>query len=120
MRHAERGRDGDLHDRAGQRDPAHRQQVVQREVQADAEHQQHHADLGELARELDVGDEAGRGRADDDAGDEVADQRRQLQPRGDEAHDQREAQGGGDGGDQADVVRHADATDSIQPRILTA
>ena len=29
---------------------AHRQQVVEREVQADAEHQQHHADLGQLRR----------------------------------------------------------------------
>jgi hypothetical protein len=32
----------------GMRDLAHREQVVQREMQADAEHQQHHADLGQL------------------------------------------------------------------------
>ena len=61
---------------------AHRQQVVEREVQPDAEHQQHHADLGELARELDVGDEARRGGPDHDAGEQVADQRRQPQPHG--------------------------------------
>ena len=47
-------------------------------MQPDAEHHQHHADLGELAGELDVGDEARRGRADDDAGDEIADERRQA------------------------------------------
>ena len=46
---AQRRRDGDLHDRAGQGDAAHGEQVLKREVQADAEHQQHHADLGELA-----------------------------------------------------------------------
>ena len=37
----------------------------EREVQPDAEHQQHHADLGELAGELEIGDEARRGRADE-------------------------------------------------------
>ena len=40
-------------------------------MQAHAEHQQHHADFGELLRESDVGDETRRRRADDDAGDEI-------------------------------------------------
>ena len=35
---------------------AHSQQVVERKMQADAEHQQHHADFGELVRKLDIGD----------------------------------------------------------------
>ena len=48
-RHAERRGDRDLDHRARHRDPAHLEQVVEREVQTDAEHQQHHADLGELA-----------------------------------------------------------------------
>ena len=72
---------------------SHREQVVEREVQADAEHQQHHADLGELPREVDIGDEARRGRPDEDAGEQIADQRRQLQARRDEAEDQRQAEG---------------------------
>ena len=54
-------------------------------MQTDAEHQQHHADLGELARQLGVGDEARRGGTNDDAGDQVTDQRRQLQAGGDKA-----------------------------------
>ena len=45
------GRDGALHDRARHRDPAHRQQLVDVEVQPDAEHQQDHADLRELLGE---------------------------------------------------------------------
>ena len=42
------GGDGDLRDGAGQRDGAHRQQVLEREVQADAEHQQDDADFREF------------------------------------------------------------------------
>src|SRR5205809_5988467 len=38
---------GDLDKRAGQRNPAHSQQVVQGKMQPDAEHQQHPADFGE-------------------------------------------------------------------------
>ncbi len=53
-------------------------------MQTDAEHQEHHADLGELLRELDVRDEAGRRWADDHAGDQIADERGQLEPDGDE------------------------------------
>ena len=57
----------DLHERAGHRDRAHRQQVAQREMQADAEHQQDDADLGQLAGEVLIGDEARRERSDHDA-----------------------------------------------------
>ena len=60
---AEQGGEGDLHDRAGHGDAAHRQQVLQRKMQADAEHQQDDADFGELRRQALVGDEAGRMRA---------------------------------------------------------
>jgi len=105
-RHAEQRGDGDLHDGAGQGNLAHRQQVVDRKMQADAEHQQHHADLGELAGQFHVGNKAGRVRTDQHAGNQIADQRRQFQPRGDEAEDQRQPEGGGDGGDQIDAVGH--------------
>ncbi len=48
----------------------------EREMQADAEHQQDDADLGQLVGELLVGDEAGRERPDQHAGQQIADQRR--------------------------------------------
>ena len=67
------GPDHDLHDRAGDRDGAHRQKLVQRELQPDAEHQQDDADFGELVGDVLVGDEARRERADDDAGQQVPD-----------------------------------------------
>jgi hypothetical protein len=46
---AQRGRDRDLAHGAGDGDLADREQVLDREVQADAEHQEDDADLGELA-----------------------------------------------------------------------
>jgi hypothetical protein len=55
---AEEGSRRDLHGRARQRDPADRQQVVEGEVDPHTEHQQDHADLGELLGQLHVGDES--------------------------------------------------------------
>ena len=49
---------------------------------------------------LDIGDEARREGADDHARQQVADQRRQPQPRREEAEHQRQAEAGGDGVDQ--------------------
>ncbi len=60
---AEAGGAGDLHQRAGNGDGADREQVLEREMEAHAEHQQDHADLGELLGETFVGDEARRVRA---------------------------------------------------------
>ena len=83
---AERGGDDDLPDRAGDRDRAHRQQVGEREVQPDAEHQQHHADLGELRRRAPTSaTKPGVTGPMTMPGEQVADQRRQPQPRRDEA-----------------------------------
>jgi hypothetical protein len=56
-------------------------------VQADPEHQQHHADFGQLAGQHRICHEARRGRADD-AGRQIADQRRQFEARGDIAEQQ--------------------------------
>ena len=50
-RHAEQRGADDLHDGAGNGDGAHREQLLEREVQAHAEHQKNDADLGELAGE---------------------------------------------------------------------
>ena len=56
--HAEQGGAGDLDDGAGDGDLLDREQILEREVQADAEHQENDADLGELAGEILVGDDS--------------------------------------------------------------
>ena len=48
-------------------------------MQADAEHQQDHADLGELRGERLIADEAWRVRADEHAGKQITDDGRQAQ-----------------------------------------
>ena len=57
---AQRRRDQALDDGAGDRDLADREQLLDVKLQADAEHQQDDADLGELLGERAVGDEARR------------------------------------------------------------
>ena len=97
----------DLANRTGDGDPPHGHEVGEREMQADAEHQQDHADLGELSRHRRIGDEAGRVRAHEDAGQQVADERRKPQLARDESEDEREHEPCRKGCDQRDVVRHA-------------
>jgi hypothetical protein len=48
-------------------------------MQADTEHQQDHADLGQFRRKRLVRDQAGREGSERDAGDQVTDDRRQAQ-----------------------------------------
>jgi hypothetical protein len=73
-RGAEPRGDGALDDRAGNRHAAHGEQLVEMELEADAEHQQDDADLGELTGQMRIGHEAGVG-ADQQAGEQVADDR---------------------------------------------
>ena len=77
--HPEQRGDRDLRHGAGNGDGFHRQQVVEGEVQPNAEHEEDDAHLGELVGEILVGDVARREGADDDAGDEVPDKRRHAQ-----------------------------------------
>ena len=81
-----------------------RQQVLQREMQADAEHQQDDADLGQLGGQCRIGDEARRERADQRR--RRADSRpaAEAQAVGDRAEDKGEPQTGDDGGDQRRVM----------------
>jgi len=60
-----------------------------------------------LPRNFRIRHKTGRGRSDDDAGGQIADQCRQFQARGDEAEDEAEPEGCSDGGDQTDVMGHA-------------
>jgi hypothetical protein len=105
--HAKRRGDRDLQHRAGQRHLAHGPQVVERKVQADAEHHQHHADFSQLAGQRGIRHKARRGRADDNARSEITHQRRQLQARCKITEQEASSQCGGDGGNQADIVGHA-------------
>ena len=75
-------------------------------MQADAEHQQDDADLGELRREARIGNETRRVGAHQDAGDEVADQRRQAQAIGYVAEPERKHETDGDGRDERGFVVH--------------
>ena len=104
--HAQRGGYGQPDQRAGNGDPAHRQQVAQREVEADAEHQQDHADFGQLRGQRLVGDEARRMGADRNTGDQIADERRHAQPVGDGPEDEGQNQCRDNGRDQGRVVGH--------------
>ncbi len=81
---AEYRRSRHLHDGARQRDLAYRKQIVEREMKANAEHQQHDADLGELSGDLEIRDIPRRGRTENDARNQVTDDRRQPQPYRDE------------------------------------
>ena len=89
-----------------ERDPAHLLEVVVGELDADAEHQQDHADLGELESELRVRGEAGRERSDQDPGEQIADDRRETEPSGDERPDQGRGQSDGDRRDEGGLVGH--------------
>ena len=77
---AEHRGDGALRDRAGNGDAADGEQLLEMELQADAEHQQDDADLGQLLGEVRVGDEARRVRADQRC--RRADSRRSARGRG--------------------------------------
>jgi hypothetical protein len=76
-------------------------------VEADAEHQQHHADLGSCAAISASATKPGVAGPIAIPAMKIADQRGQAQPRGDEAEDQRQREAGGQGGDEADGVGKA-------------
>ncbi len=101
---AHQRRDGDLADRAGDRDLRDREQVLQGEVQADAEHQQDDADLGEFGGQGGVGGEARRVGADHDAGEEVSDQGLNAQPLGNQSENESEHQTRSNRGDERGML----------------
>ena len=76
-------------------------------MQPDAEHQQNHVHFGKLAGKSAVGDETGSEGSDEDAGDEIADQRRQLHPVGQVAEGEGENEGDRNSGDEWNVVGYA-------------
>ena len=69
----EAGRDDDLSDGAGDRDPVDTPQIVDAEMEPHAEHEQRDPDLGELQRFAGIRDEPRREGADDDAREQIPD-----------------------------------------------
>jgi hypothetical protein len=102
----DRGHD-DLHHRTRHGDPPYGQQVIEGEMDADAEHEQDDADLGELLSQRRVGHEAGRVGARHDAGDEVAHQGRQAKAMCHHAEQEGEPDAASNGHDECGIVQHA-------------
>jgi len=63
-------------------------------------------DFGQFIGEAGVGDKARRVRPDQDAGYEIADQRRNSEAIGESPEDESQPQTGDDGGDEGRVMRH--------------
>ena len=104
----------------GHRDGAHRQQILERELQPDAEHQQDDADLGELVGDALVGDEARRERPDHDAGEQIADERRGLQPMRDRAEREGQHEADHDGRRQGRVQLHRGSSGQRAAQVIHA
>lgn len=91
---------------AGERDRADGEQFIHVEVEADPEHQENDPDVGQLLGDLGVRHEAGGERADGDAGDEIADDRREPEPLRHEPEEDRGREGAGQREDEVEVLRH--------------
>ena len=101
---AEHRGDRALRDGAGNGDPSNGEQFLDVKLQADAEHQQDDADLGELLGDLRVGDESRRVRTDQRAREQIADDRRQARALREVAENQRGREAAGERQDQIEVV----------------
>src|SRR5262249_40904356 len=104
----QRDRQHDAERAADEGDPFHAQQVVQRELDADGEHQKHDGDFGELLERVYVGHgRSRRERPDDDAADHVAEDERLTRQPGQYAADEGGADDVGEVTDEERVVYHA-------------
>ncbi len=101
---AEGSGDRHLAQRPRYRHPAHAPQVAQREVQADAEHQEDDAQLGELADGVHVADEARGEGPDGHPGHEIADDRRHPRAPGQQPAHEGRGQGDTDVDEKRDLV----------------
>ena len=85
--------DPDLQQSAGYRDPRNGAELADRELDAEREQEEDDAEVGELGDCLRIADEARRERPDDDARDEVAEDRRLPESNRDHAEDERRRNG---------------------------
>jgi hypothetical protein len=104
-----------LSDGAGNRDSTNGKELFDVELQADAKHQQDDADLGELLGQGAIGDEPGRVRADQNASDQIPDNRRKPQPLRDEPASERGNKAGGQREDQIEAM-HASSFHTLRAR----
>ena len=88
----------------GNRDAAHGEQFLDVELQADAEHQQDDADLGQLLGEMLVGHEPWRVRTDQDSREQIPDDRRQAESLRSVASHERGSEAAGQRADEIDGV----------------
>jgi hypothetical protein len=79
---------------------------VQRKMEADAEHEQDHANLSELPRHNGVGDKSRGVRADEHAGEEVTNDRRSSDPVRHRPEDKGKDEASDESSDQRGVMRH--------------
>jgi hypothetical protein len=93
-----------LSKRAGDRDGADGEEILEMKVKTDAEHQEDDTDLGELRSEMGISLESGRMFAQRDAGGEVADNGGEPQAFRYQTKDQRGGEPEGERGDERDVV----------------
>ncbi len=75
-------------------------------MEPDAEHQQNDADLGQLIGDVLVGNVARRERADEDAGDQIAHERRELEPMRQHTEAEGEPETDGKGRNERRHMRH--------------
>ena len=101
---AEQPRNDRLDDRPRDRDRADGEELADRELDPDAEHQQDHPELGELERDVGVGTQPGRERPDHHASDDVPDDGGQADMPGDETADECGSQADRDSGDENGLV----------------
>ncbi len=105
--HAEDSRDDALRQRARHGDAPHGHELLDVKLQADAKHQEDDADLGELFRHVTIGHEAGRVRPDEQARDEITDDRGEPGALRREAKDKGGAEAASQGEDQVEGVHSA-------------
>jgi hypothetical protein len=86
-------------------------------VRPNTEHEQNHADFGELRGELTICDEARRKRPDDDTGDQITSERREPRAQRDESQQECQRQPDGKGGDQCRFGRNGAAPMSVNLRV---
>ena len=96
----------DLRHGTGYGDAPNFKQVADREMQTHAEHQQNDADLCELSSQAGVSNVAGCEGSNGDARDEIAQNGRQPQPRGDQPEDKSQPESSGNSSNQRGFMRH--------------
>src|SRR6185437_1309835 len=98
-------------------DAADGEQVLERKMQPDAEHQEDDPDLGELIGDVLIGHEARRKRSEGDAGKQIANQRRKLQAMGEHTETEGKHEANRERRDERRHVQHRWALKELAPGV---